>query len=73
MQQCMKLSLTNSPIGLIALIDQCSSARLSRAMMQRRVLNKKQAKACQLLITLPLNDLVVMAGRPHPFPFRTRP
>jgi hypothetical protein len=25
-QQCMKLSLTNSPIGLIALIDQCSSS-----------------------------------------------
>ena len=23
--------------------------------------------------TLPLIDLVVMAGRPHPFPFRTRP
>lgn len=23
--------------------------------------------------TLPLADLVVMAGRPHPFPFRTRP
>lgn len=27
----------------------------------------------QLLIILPLADLVVMAGRPHPFPFRTRP
>ncbi|CCF20814.1 hypothetical protein NT26_3894 [Pseudorhizobium banfieldiae] len=23
--------------------------------------------------SLPLIDLVVMAGRPHPFPFRTRP
>ncbi len=71
MQQCMKLSLTNSPIGLIALIDQCSSARLSRAMMQRRV--QITLRVNQLLITLPLNDLVVMAGRPHPFPFRTRP
>jgi hypothetical protein len=27
----------------------------------------------QLLTTLPLADLVVMAGRLHPFPFRTRP
>jgi hypothetical protein len=35
---------------------------------------RKQANACaSFSTTLPLADLVVMAGWPHPFPFRTRP
>ena len=30
MQQCMKLSLTNSPIGLIVLIDHAHQRRMRR-------------------------------------------
>ena len=40
---------------------------------EKDVFKRKQANACQLLNLLRFADLVVMAGRLHPFPFRTRP
>jgi 2-C-methyl-D-erythritol 4-phosphate cytidylyltransferase len=112
-QQCMKLTGTNSSIGLIVLIDQCSSAlkrfdeqqsrpfvltrhgaadgpapqgatasgllrcqkRTVGKRLQRRVQKKhEKANACTSFSKmLRFADLVVMAGRLHPFPFRTRP
>ena len=116
-QQCMKLSLTNSPIGLIVLIDHAHQRAFGAVMMPFLVLtlthpsdaplrtaratrrdghlactgatsispghqgtNRRVKKPASRKHTdaanvggLPLADLVVMAGRPHPFPFRTRP
>ncbi len=114
-QQCMKLTGTNRPIGLIVLIvcahqallddakDLCPDAdatqwvatlRTARAKrrdgrgpvwvpkalvrsgkVQRRVQKTKKEveRPHQLLTMLRFADLVVIAGRPHPFPFRTRP
>ena len=83
-QQCVKLTGTNSSIGLIVLIDQCSSPGERSAFVrtmkpktcshgEQNVRRIKQANACQLLNLLRFADLVVMAGRLHPFPFRTRP
>lgn len=69
MQQCMKLSLTNSPIGLIALIDQCSSARLSRAVMQRRVqINHSSSEPASLHIALKRPGGHGGAAAPVPIP-----
>lgn len=42
--------------------------------VQRRVQRlKNEVRLNQLLTMLRFADLVVIAGRPHPFPFRTRP
>jgi hypothetical protein len=57
-QQCMKLTGTNSPIGLIVLIDQCSSEgeRLALALFDeiRRVPKTITLRVNQLLIVTPL-------------------
>ena len=58
-RQRMKLTSTNSSIGLIVLIVRAHALRVARSN--------------QLLDTLFFADLVVMAERLHPVPFRTRP
>ena len=87
-QQCMKLTVTNRSIGLIVLIVHAhptnSMSHLFRALAAPGRRRSPKKKTCsqktnegipfyQLLERLPLADLVVMAGWPHPFPFRTRP
>ena len=67
-RQRMKLTGTNSSIGLIVLItnahricDGCGSGVIRRHKIQ--LLN----------VNMLFADLVVMAERLHPIPFRTRP
>jgi hypothetical protein len=73
----VKLTSTNSSIGLIVLI-----ARAHQLMRIDKVFKIKGLAIRQLLNQLAhaahvqmlrFADLVVMAGRLHPFPFRTRP
>jgi hypothetical protein len=59
-QQCVKLTGTNNSIGLIV--------RIAYAHLRMG-----QAKAQLLELNMLFADLVVMAERLHPIPFRTRP
>jgi hypothetical protein len=64
-RQRLKLTGTNSSIGLIVLIPY-----IHRGAIQRIVAGTKT----QLLdLNVRFADLVVMAERLHPIPFRTRP
>ena len=58
-QQCVKLTGTNNSIGLIV--------RIAYAHLMG------QHKAQLLELNMLFADLVVMAERLHPIPFRTRP
>ena len=60
-QQCVKLTGTNSSIGLIVLIPHAHRTQAVAAQDE------------QLLEYVRFADLVVMAERLHPIPFRTRP
>ncbi len=104
-QQCVKLTVTNSSIGLIVLIayahqtglmsyrscpDAPMALRTARATRrdglwpvgcqthpsdgkEKDVFKKKTGECLPASQLLRFADLVVMAGRLHPFPFRTRP
>ena len=106
-QQCVKLTVTNSSIGLIVLIAYAHQTRLMSyrscpdapmalrtarqtigdglpaCMGAKRILQTGKRKTCSkkkesgechpASQMLRFADLVVMAGRLHPFPFRTRP
>jgi hypothetical protein len=61
-QQCMELTGTNSSIGLITLIYQCSSAA-----------SRMSDQNCSVVSGLFFAGLVIIARSPNPIPSRTRP
>lgn len=67
-RQRLKLTGTNSSIGLIVLIPNIHRGA-TRRVVARYELHKKQL----LDLNVRFADLVVMAERLHPIPFRTRP
>ena len=67
-QQCMKLSLTNSPIGLIVLIDQCSSRCRKAAKMKYDVFEKTIASRMSPLLHRALGSHT--GQRPSPIIWR---
>jgi hypothetical protein len=66
-QQCMKFTGTNSSIGLIVLIS--NAYRKCDGFRRKAGGWHKTASRNNMLFA----DLVVMAERLHPIPFRTRP
>ena len=80
-QQCVKLTGTNSSIGLIILIACAHRSTMvgewnSRPQIERAVwvcIYSLFVNSSFSIQNMRLADLVVMAGWLHPFPFRTRP
>jgi hypothetical protein len=67
-QQCVKLTGTNNSFDLIVRI---ASAHQNETSAKPQKTPQKGNN--QLLTLMPFADLVVMAERLHPIPFRTRP
>ena len=69
-QQCTKLTSTNRSIGLIAFIVSAHHRCAIRfALLEREADGSRQDQ----MYYLPFVGLVILAERPHPIPYRTRP
>ena len=73
-QQCVKLTGTNNSIGLIVRIAHAHLFPLTRRDSARMSWHDGMArKTASRILNMHFADLVVMAERLHPIPFRTRP